>query len=116
MGTTVAYAVGDTTSTKLSNGTLSFTAVNGRYIGTTGTNFFSSTTYHKTGGSTVSLTFGLDTQKAEYNSGTKTVKAGQTVSHNFGGKPVSDILKCYAIGFMRSGGKLYETPSIKNLC
>ncbi len=34
----------------------------------------------------MSLTFGLDTQKAEYNFGTKTVKAGQTVSHNFGGK------------------------------
>ncbi|MEU7206110.1 hypothetical protein [Streptomyces sp. NPDC045470] len=114
MGSTVAYA--GTTSTLLSNGTLSFTAINGRYLGTTGTKFFSSASYHKTGGSAVSVTLGLDTQTAEYNSPAKTVKAGQTVSHNFGGKSVSTVPQCYAIGFMRSGGKLYETPSVRDLC
>ncbi|WP_159393406.1 hypothetical protein [Streptomyces rimosus] len=115
MGATTAFANG-TSSTQLENGVLGFTAFNGVAIGSSSTKFYASDSYRKTGGGTVSVVFGLYTQKSDYTSGAKTVKKGQTVSHNFGAKPISDVPKCFAIGYMNSGGKSYETPSVRHLC
>lgn len=111
-GTAAAYAV--TTSTQLSNGTLSFTAQDGSAYGDSSV-FYASTAYKKTGGSTVSVRLEMITTGGRFGSGDayKSVSAGQTVITQWGGVSKSYYASdCKATGSMWASGSVYYTPTV----
>ncbi|MFD5415781.1 hypothetical protein [Streptomyces nojiriensis] len=112
-GTAAAHAV--TTSTKLSNGTLSFTAVDGSAVNGDSSVFFASTAYKKTGGSTVSVRLEMITKDGRFGSGDayKSVSAGQNVITQWGGISKSYYASdCKATGSMWATGSVYYTPTV----
>lgn len=111
-GTTAAYAV--TTSTKLSNGTLSFTAQDGSAYGDSSV-FYASTAYKKTAGSTVSVRLEMITKDGRFGSGDayQSVSVGKTAITQWGGVSKSYYASdCKATGSMWATGSVYYTPTV----
>jgi hypothetical protein len=107
-----AYAA--STSTKLSNGTLYFTAEDGSVVSGNSSLFYGVTKYAKSGGSTVNVYLKMDTKNAIFSSPQKTVSSGQTVEYSFGGKSKAQYAPdCKATGLMdASNGGPYYTPTV----
>jgi len=106
---TAAWA--GSTSTKLSNGTLSFDSTNGRLVSGNSSLFYSAVKYSKTGGGSISLKFLVDVGSKTYTSPSYSMTSGQSKTHSFGGNPVPS--SCRSTGGINVSGQGYFwTPSL----
>ncbi|RPE43232.1 hypothetical protein EDD90_6424 [Streptomyces sp. Ag109_O5-1] len=108
---TSAFAFG-TKSTSLQNGTLSIFAQDGCDVSANCSLYYSSTTYKKTGGSSVSIQLGMTTGDSLYLDTAKTIKSGQTASHSWGGKSKAAVPDCTIVGYMKASTGDYYTPPV----
>ncbi|MGK5500478.1 hypothetical protein [Streptomyces sp. URMC 125] len=110
---TSAYAA--STSTQLSNGVLYFTAEDGSVVSGVSSLFYGATKYKKTGGGQVYVVLRMETSGGTFRSPEKSVSAGQTVSHSFGGQSKSKYAAdCKATGWMTSNnGGPFWTPTVR---
>ncbi len=108
---TSAFAFGSK-STALSNGTLTIYADDGCLATGNCSLYYSSTSYKKTGGSAVDVRLGMDTSTELFLDSTKTISAGQTLSHSWGGKPKSRVDDCTIVGYMKATTGDYYTPPV----
>ncbi|MEU0008415.1 hypothetical protein ABZ079_30235 [Streptomyces sp. NPDC006314] len=113
-GTTAAFAgTGGTTSTKLSNGKLSFEARNGSVVSGNPSVFYGATEYDKSGGSKVYVTLMMETSEGLFKDKQKAVSAGQSISHSFGGQSIARYAPdCTATGRMDATTGKYYTPPV----
>ncbi|MEU8773435.1 hypothetical protein [Streptomyces sp. NPDC048606] len=103
-----------TISTKLSNGTLSFTGQDGSAYGDPSV-FYASSSYRKTGGSRVSVRLEMLTKNGRFGSGDayQSVSAGQTVITQWGGVSKATYAPdCKATGAMAANGAVHYTPTV----
>ncbi|MEW2087621.1 hypothetical protein [Streptomyces sp. NPDC005283] len=101
------------TSTKLSNGTLYFEAVDGYNVSGNHSLFYSTTQYKKTGGSTTSIQLALWTETKLTKTDAMSISAGQTKSKSWGGLPkASWAPDCKATGYMVASSGKYTTPTV----
>lgn len=102
------------TSTKLSSGTLYFTATNGRSVSGNASLFYSVVRYDKSSGSTISVKFLVDKGSSELASGIYSIASGQSKSHSFGGSGVPS--SCRVVGGMDVAGQGYFWTPALNPC
>lgn len=101
------------TSTKLSNGTLYFEAVDGYKVSGNHSLFYSTTKYKKTGGSTTSIQLALWTETKLTKTDAMSISAGQTKSKSWGGLPKASWAPvCKATGYMVASSGKYTTPTV----
>ncbi|WP_459738534.1 hypothetical protein [Streptomyces sp. E-15] len=109
--TTASAGTGGTTSTKLSNGKLSFEARNGSVVSGNSSVFYSATQYEKTGGHKVYVTLKMETSEAVFKDTEKSVSKGQKVAHSFGAQSIAKYAPdCTATGRMDATTGTYYTP------
>ncbi|MEU2436931.1 hypothetical protein ACFY9A_10330 [Streptomyces rubradiris] len=111
--TAASAGTGGTTSTKLSNGKLSFEARNGSVVSGNSSVFYSATEYEKSGGSKVYVTLMMVTSEALFKDTQKAVSARQTISHSFGAQSIAKYAPdCSATGLMDATTGKYYTPPV----
>jgi hypothetical protein len=111
---TNAFAFGSK-STQLSNGVLTINGDDGCLVSGNCALYYSSTTYKKTGGSTVTIQLAMTTGASLFLDTQKTISAGQTLSHSWGGKKKSEVPDCSIAGYMKASTGNYYTPNL-NVC
>lgn len=108
---TTAFAFGSK-STALSNGTLTVSADDGCQVSGNCTLYYSATSYKKTGGSTVTIQLAMTTSDELFLDTQKSIRAGQTLSHSWGGQRKSRVPDCTIAGYMRASTGNYYTPPL----
>lgn len=109
---TGSTAFAGSTSTKLSNGTLTFIANDGCTVSGNCSLFYASTSYKKTGGATVSIILSLATGKGYLYDSQQNISAGQTKTKSWGGLLKSST-DCTPQGYMKTSTGNYYTPYLK---
>lgn len=108
---TTAFAYGSK-STALSNGTLTISADDGCLVTGNCTQYYSATKYKKTGGSRVTIQLAMTTSSELFFDTQKSIAAGQTISHSWGGKQKSRVPDCTIAGYMKASTGNYYTPPL----
>jgi hypothetical protein len=108
---TSAFAFG-TKSNKLDNGLLSINSQDGCLVSNNCSLYYSATTYEKKQGSKVTIQLAMTTGDELFLDTQKSISAGQTFSHSWGGKRKSAVPDCSIAGYMKASTGNYYTPNV----
>ncbi|WP_307627349.1 hypothetical protein [Streptomyces turgidiscabies] len=108
---TSAFAFG-TKSYTLENGVLSIEAQDGCLVSNNCSLYYSATTYEKKEGSKVTIQLAMTTGNELFLDTQKSISAGQTWTHSWGGKRKSAVADCSIAGYMKASTGNYYTPNI----